>query len=350
MDSSPNVEEGNVRRIRVPTFPWLDHGHISPFLELAKRLASKNFYIFFSTPINLSSMEHQLSRDRKPENTLIELVELNLPSLPDLPPHYHTTKSLPPHLMPTWIKAFDLSSPSSRDILSTIKPDLLVYDFTQPWAPTLASKLNIPAVQFFHLKSVNKSTEVVLINTFEEIEEKYPDYISSVYGKEFVPACPLVQNAIDSTSCEMNKFSEWLRQEVPYGLELIEVNFIWVIRFLAGDQKERDGLAQVLAKGLMERVGEKRLVVEKWAPQAKIDEEKGLAPIIAMPVHLDQPINARLVVEIKMGEVIRKVLMSQEGREVQGKAVEMSETLIHEKNAYSPKLFHEWETQFTWIL
>ncbi|KAI3947490.1 hypothetical protein MKX01_028395 [Papaver californicum] len=440
MDSSPNVEEGNVRRIRVLMFPWLAYGHISPFLELAKRLASKNLYIYFcSTPINLSSIQDQLSRDHKPENTSIELVELNLPSLPNLPPHYHTTKSLPPHLMPTLKKALDLSAPSFRDILSTINPDLLVYDFIQPWAPTLASELNIPAIQLlttgaaftsfcFHLyeknpdtkfpfpslhlsdylnhkvierasrpegiedrerfnQSVDKSTEVVLINTFKEIEEKYLDYISSVYGKDFIPVGPLVPTDTDSTSCEMNKFSEWLVkkenssvvfvsfgteyfmskeeiQEVAYGLELSEVNFIWVIRF-PGDHKETDGISQVLPKGFMERIGEKGLVVEKWAPQAIIlgsgkiggfvshcgwnsvlESMKYGVPIVAMPMHLDQPINARLVVEIgvgvevkrdgdgrldrrEIGEMIKKVVMAQEGREVLRKAVEMSEMMRH---------------------
>ncbi|KAI3838853.1 hypothetical protein MKX03_002629 [Papaver bracteatum] len=437
MDSSPNVEEHNVRRIRVLLFPWLAHGHISPFLELAKRLAQRNFYTYLcSTPINLSSITDQLSRDRQPENTSIELVELHLPSLPDLPPHYHTTKSLPPHLMQTLKKAFDLSAPSFSDILSTVKPDLLVYDFIQPWAPSLASQLNIPAVQLLttgaaftsfclHLyekdpdikfpfpslyisnfvnckfierasspegiedrqrfaQSVDKSIDIALINTFKEIEEKYLDYLSSVYGKEFVPVGPLVQTDTDSTSCEMNKFSGWLVnkenssvvfvsvgteyfmskeeiQEVAYGLELSEVNFIWVIRF--PDNHEGEGLAQVLPKGFMERIGEKGMVVEKWAPQAKIlgsskiggfvshcgwnsvlESMKYGVPIIAMPMHLDQPVNARLVVELglgvevrrdkdgkldrrEIGEVIKKVLVGKEGMEVKRNAVEMSEMM-----------------------
>ncbi|KAI3899030.1 hypothetical protein MKW92_017752 [Papaver armeniacum] len=441
MDSSPNEEEGNVRRIRVLMFPWLAHGHISPFLELAKTLAQRNFYIYFcSTPINLTSIKDKLSRDRQLEDTSIELVELRLPSLPDLPPHYHTTKSLPPHLMPTLKKAFDLSSPSFKDILLTIKPDLLVYDFIQAWAPTLASQLNIPAVQLLttgaaftsfalHLfkenpdtqfpfpsiylydhethqvikrishpegmedreritQSIDKSTDVVFINTFKEIEEKYLDYLSYTLGKELVPVGPLLQNPTSSPSCdheqEMNKFDEWLRnkenssvvfvsfgteyfmskeeiQEVAYGLELSEVNFIWVIRF--PDNLEEDRLAQVLPKGFMERIVEKGMVVENWAPQAKIlvndkiggfvshcgwnsvmESMKYGVPIIAMPMHLDQPINARLVVELglgvevkrdedgrldrrEIGEVIRKVLMGKGGIEVKMKAKEMSQKM-----------------------
>ncbi|KAI3838856.1 hypothetical protein MKX03_002632 [Papaver bracteatum] len=437
MDSSK--EEDYRKRIQVLMFPWLAHGHISPFLELAKRLASKNFYIYFcSTPINLSSIEHQLiDRDRN-QTRSIEIVELDLPSLPNLPPHYHTTKSLPHHLMPTLKKALDLSAPSFNNLLSTIRPDLLIYDFIQPWAPTQASHLNIPAIQllttgaaftsfFAHLvkknpdtkfpfpsiylydheernvaekssfsddnedrdrvfQCIDKSNDIVLINTFKEIEDKYLDYLSSTIGKELVPVGPLLQNPTNSTGCDHeqeNKYRELLVnkenssvvfvsfgteyfmskaeiQEVAYGLELSEVNFIWVIRF-PGNHKERDGKGQVIfPKGFMERIGEKGLVVENWAPQPKLlgsgkiggfvshcgwssvlESMKYGVPIIAMPMHLDQPVNARLVVELglgvevqrdgegrldrtEIGEVIRKVVMGKEGMEIIRKAKEMS--------------------------
>ncbi|XP_026428121.1 beta-D-glucosyl crocetin beta-1,6-glucosyltransferase-like [Papaver somniferum] len=264
MDSSK--DEDHRKRIQILMFPWLAHGHISPFLELAKRLASKNFYIYFcSTPINLSSIEHQLiDRDRN-QTRSIEVVELNLPSLPNLPPHYHTTKSLPHHLMPTLKKALDLSAPSFNNLLSTIQPDILIYDFIQPWAPTQASCLNIPAIQllttgaaftsfFAHLvkkhpdtkfpfpsiylydheeckftkkssfsddsedrvrvfQCIDRSTDIVLINTFKEIEEKYLDYLSSTIGKELVPVGPLLQNPTNSTGCDHeqeNKYRELL--------------------------------------------------------------------------------------------------------------------------------------------
>ncbi|KAI3987039.1 hypothetical protein MKX01_036829 [Papaver californicum] len=440
MDSS-NVEEDYEKRVRVLMFPWLAHGHISPFLELAKRLASKNFYIYFcSTPINLSSIEHQLIDRERNQTRSIEVVELNFPSLPNLPPHYHTTKLLPHHLMPTLKKALDLSAPSFNNLLSTIQPDLLIYDFIQPWAPTQASHLNIPAIQllttgaaftsfFSHLvkknpdtkfpfpsihlydhegrkvaekssfsddsedrervfQCIDRSNDIVLINTFKEIEEKYLDYLSCTIGKELVAVGPLLQNPANSTSFDHEqeyKFRELLvnkesssvvfvsfgteyfmskeeLEEVAYGLELSEVNFIWVIRF-PGDHKERDGLAQVLPKGFMERIGEKGLVVENWAPQVKIlgsgkiggfvshcgwnsvlESMQYGVPIIAMPMHIDQPINARLVVELglgvevkrdrdgkldrrEIGEVIKKVVMGKEGMEVQRKAKEMSHTM-----------------------
>lgn len=96
-------------------FPWLAHGHVSPFLELAKNLCNQNFHIYFcSTPINLDSIKQTLNQDSN--NPPIELIELHLPSLPSLPPHYHTTKNIPPH-----------SHAHSNARFSIIKPILFRY-------------------------------------------------------------------------------------------------------------------------------------------------------------------------------------------------------------------------------
>ncbi|KAE8038761.1 hypothetical protein FH972_011237 [Carpinus fangiana] len=128
--------------ISVLMLPWIAHGHISPFLELAKKLTRRNFHIFFcSTPINLQKLPQKYSLS-------IQFVELHLPSLPELPPHYHTTNGLPPHLAPTLKKAFDMGSQNFSAILKSLSPDLLVYDFIQQWAPSLALSQNIPAVEF----------------------------------------------------------------------------------------------------------------------------------------------------------------------------------------------------------
>ncbi|KAI3838855.1 hypothetical protein MKX03_002631 [Papaver bracteatum] len=196
-------------------------------------------------------------------------------------------------------------------------------------------------------QSIDKSIGVVLINTFKEIEEKYLDYFSCTLGKD--PSYDHKQ--------EMNKSDEWLRNIenssvvfvsiVAYGLEISEVNFIWVIRFPDNHEKYRLDL-RVYGEEWREI-----MVVENWAPQAKIlvndkiggfvshcgwnlvmESMKYGVPIIAMPMHLAPPINARLLVELdgrldrrEIREVIRKVLMGKEGMEVQRKAKEMSQKM-----------------------
>ena len=82
---------------------------------------------------------------------------------------------------------------------------------------------------------------------------------------------------------------------------------------------------KALPLGFLERVGERGMVVEGWVPQVKILLHSSIGgfvshcgwssvmeamkygnPIIAIPMHIDQPVNARLVEEIGVGvEVVR---------------------------------------------
>lgn len=248
------------QNFKILMLPWLAHGHVSPYLELAKKLTEKNLHIFFcSTPANLVSIKTQIQNYNKKNSNIfanIELVELHLPELPDLPSHYHTTNGLPPHLMPTLKKAFDMSSPSFAEILNFLNPDLLIYDFLQPWAPALASRRNMPAVEFlscsasmtsFYLhrqskrgvmfpfpaiflrdyevgkfdnlleSSANevkdsdrfrqcsdKSSNFVLLKTFSDIEDKYTDYLSVMLGKKILPVGSLVEDDKDANESQGN--------------------------------------------------------------------------------------------------------------------------------------------------
>ncbi|XP_030456198.1 LOW QUALITY PROTEIN: beta-D-glucosyl crocetin beta-1,6-glucosyltransferase-like [Syzygium oleosum] len=414
------------RPIKVMMLPWLAHGHISPFLELAKRLSTRNFHIYLcSTPVNLSFIKPKISEKY---SSSIELVELHLPSPPELPPHYHTTKGLPPHLMNTLKVAFDMASPVFSDIVKSLGPNLLIHDFLQPWAAEAVKSHGMPSVVFFSigagtlsfifhmvknagskfpfeairlhdyeqaklikvmddsavrvkdkdrvLQSVERSSNFILLKTFRELDGKYMDYLSSLLGKNVVPVGPLVE---DPSNIEDGDF-EWLdkreksstnfvsfgseyfptekeREEIAYGLELSNVNFIWVIRFTVGESTE---LEEALPEGFFERVRDRGLVIDGWAPQGKILEHPSIGgfvshcgwssiiesmnsgvPIIAMPMQLDQPLNARTVEEIGVGlqvkrnksgelerleiaKVIKDVVVEKDGESVRKKAKEMS--------------------------
>nr|XP_009609569.1 UDP-glucosyltransferase 29-like [Nicotiana tomentosiformis] len=147
---------------------------------------------------------------------------------------------------------------------------------------------------------------------------------------------------------------------VAQGLELSKVNFIWVIRFPQG---ERISIADAVPEVFLERVGDRGKILEEWAPQANIlqhpstggfvshcgwssfmESMKFGVPIIAMPMHIDQPMNARLVEYIGLGveavrdengklqseeiaKAIRKVVMEESGEPVRKKARELSEKM-----------------------
>ncbi|KAJ4840815.1 hypothetical protein Tsubulata_736275 [Turnera subulata] len=318
--------------LRVLVFPWVAHGHITPYLELCKKLSKRKIYIYFcSTPANLVPVREKLKEtDFIPSNS-IELVELHLPSLPDLPPHHHTTNGLPLHLQDTLLRAFDMSSPSFYNILCTLKPDLLISDFLQPWAPALALSLNIPTVLFLvvgtisnyflvnslkgsgatvfplrcnhipdHqtteglafgdriLQCLERSSALMFVKSLREIEGKYIDELSVLTSKKIVPVGPLVQDP--SGEGENAEISEWLnkkepssvvfvsfgseyylskeeREELAHGLLQSKVNFIWVLRF---PKEEKINIKEALPEGFLEMVGERGLLVEDWAPQKRI--------------------------------------------------------------------------------
>ncbi|MCE0482398.1 hypothetical protein HAX54_041149 [Datura stramonium] len=420
--------ESKKNTISVLMLPWLAHGHISPFLELAKKLANRNFHIYMvSTPVNLSSIKKRVTEKYSQS---IELVEIHLPSLPNLPPYYHTTNGLPPHLMNTLKTAFEMAAPNFSKILQTRNPDLVIYDYNQPWAADSASSLNIPAVQFLtfgaavvslaiHMsentedkfpfpeiylreyemlslkeavneapgnqfplnEALRRSREIILVKTYRDFEGKYMNYLSNLVSKKIVPVGSLVQESIDQDDHE--EITQWLdkkekcstvfvsfgseyflskeqRHAVAEGLELSKVNFIWVIRFPQG---EGINIRDALPEGFLERVGERGMVMEGWAPQATILQHPSIGgfvshcgwssfmesmkfgvPIIAMPMHLDQPMNARLVEYVGMGveavrdengklqseeiaKVIRKVIVEKSGEAVRKKARELSEKM-----------------------
>ncbi|CAA3032679.1 beta-D-glucosyl crocetin beta-1,6-glucosyltransferase-like [Olea europaea subsp. europaea] len=379
--------------LKVFMFPWLAYGHISPFLELAKRFSERNLDTYIcSTPVNLNSIKTKIPEKYSHS---IQLVELHLPSSPELPPHYHTTNGLPLHLQPTLRKALKMARPNLSNILKTLHPDLLIHDVMYQWAAAFSLSHNIPAISFStsgattisyfchtsikpgteypfpairltdfekaridsHVKDHRKETEeedpddkvtpeackTTLMKSSREIEGKYMDYLSEMVKREILPVGALFPDPVSHN--EENELMEWLGkkkesssvfvsfgseyylkkeeiEEIAYGLELSNVNFIWVIRFPAG---ENIRVEEALPEGFLKRIGERGRVVEGWAPQAQILGHSSIGgfvshcgwgsmiesiefgvPIIAMPMHLDQPLNAKLVVELGIGvEVAR---------------------------------------------
>ncbi|KAF3434354.1 hypothetical protein FNV43_RR25457 [Rhamnella rubrinervis] len=417
---------GTRQKKSVLMLPWLAHGHITPFLELAKKLTLRNFHIYFcSSP----------------------LVELHLPSLPDLPPHRHSAKGLSSLLIPTLIKALDMTRPNLSNIIQTLKPDLIIYDVFPLWVPDLASSLNIPSVAFitsgvafvsyvFH-QSKNKdddhdhcdfpfpeiapdylrikfsiflnyppfidehgrdttplivyckSCNIILVKSLREIEGKYIDYLSVSLGKKIVSVGSLVPKPVeDDDGC--SNIIKWLDEkeksstvfvsfgsefimskedveEMAHGLELSNVNFIWVVRFQEGEKmKVEDGLPD----GFLGRVGEKGLVIQNWAPQVKILNHSSIGvflshcgwgsvmesikfgvPIIAVPMYVDQPWNARvaevsgIALELKrpcitsslqretVAKPIRQVMVEENGEAIRRKAKAISEEIKRKGDA-----------------
>ncbi|KAL6567992.1 hypothetical protein OROGR_001660 [Orobanche gracilis] len=407
----------NTENFSVLMLPWLAHGRISPYLDLAKKLATRNFNIYLCfTSVNLNSINKNATD--KLSNS-IHLVELNLPPLPDLPSHYHITNGLPPHLMVTLKTAFENSSLNFLKIFESLKPDLLIYDFNQPWAADIALSNNVPAVQF-HMSSAffasflhhmlssdptknflfsiplhkyftekmnamlepspdnakyrdcimeagKRTYKVIMRRTFREIKGKYVDYLSVLSQKKSIPAGPLVQEDLENTDDRTDTIqfldnknespvvfisfgSEYFLSkdeihEIAYGLELSKLDFIWVVRFPFAENMK---LEEALPSGFLDRVGDRGLVMVGWAPQAKILRHSSTGgfvshcrwgsimesmmfgvPIIAMPMHLDQPFNALVVKEVGVGQEIER---DENGNFKREEIAKMIRNLVFEKS------------------
>ncbi|KAI4385762.1 hypothetical protein MLD38_003755 [Melastoma candidum] len=422
--------------MKILMLPWLAHGHVSPFLELAKRLSRLGFTVFFcSTQASLASVQRSIPEEC---TSSIRLIQVCLPESPDLPPHLHTTKGLPPHLMSTLKRCFGAAGPALlSDIIADITPDLMIYDGMLWWAPPVAEAYGIPAVVLFPVsatmssfvvhhfsrrgekhpldsiyfdpsfarrierhaleeiedgatsmerikRGLEASSRIALVKSSRELEGKNIDYLWNVMGKKILPVGPLVQDF--RTQEDTNNLIGWLdgnrpsstifvafgseyfltekeREEIAHGLELSGVPFIWVINFPEGEETSLD---HALPDGFLGRVKGRGVIVEKWAPQARILAHQSVGgfvshcgwgsvmegmkfgvPIVAIPMHSDQPLNARVVEDIGVGVevkrdkegcldrgliagVIKDVVLGAKGENVRKKAKEIGHGLSNE--------------------
>ncbi|GLJ35309.1 hypothetical protein SUGI_0710260 [Cryptomeria japonica] len=236
------MAEEKQRELRVVMIPWLAHGHITPFVELAKSLASNGLKIFFvSTPLNIRRIKPQIC-----DAPGIELVELAMPSVEGLPPGVEST----------------------ADAAKTGEAPLLI--------PLLRAAMDLLEKPF---EALQPAASVVVLS----------------FGSEYV----LTHQ--DLTAIAM-------------GLLESSVSFLWVLP--AGND---------LLQGFQDQIGDKGLVVTKWAPQLHIlnhpstcafvthcgwnSMTEGLrfgVPLITLPMQYEQGLNAKLVQELKVGVEVRR--------------------------------------------
>ncbi|EPS70318.1 hypothetical protein M569_04442, partial [Genlisea aurea] len=235
-------------------------GHLSPFYELAKRLSKKNFKTYIcSTPINLVSIQAASDSD-------VELIELRMPPSPELPPELHTTRNAPADLTRPLMKKLHLFKSIFFEILTSIKPDILIYDFLQPWSTKQASSMGIPSVYFattstaFHsyyhhlytngstekypFKAIylhdhescdtedinnfiqdigdgltiddffNLPTEIMLLKSYGQVETKYVSHLSALIKTKMVLTGPLIAESTEKS----NEIINWLNDQQQFSV------------------------------------------------------------------------------------------------------------------------------------
>nr|XP_016515022.1 PREDICTED: zeatin O-xylosyltransferase-like [Nicotiana tabacum] len=136
-------------------------------------------------------------------------------------------------------------------------------------------------------------------------------------------------------------FSDEQIKELAMGLERSKQKFIWVLRDAdKGDIFTGEARRFELPEGFEERLKGVGLLVREWAPQPEILAHSPTGgfmshctwnsciesitmgvPIVAWPIHSEQPINAFFVTEIL--NVVRKLMESEEGDVIRKRAEEL---------------------------
>ncbi|GLJ19448.1 hypothetical protein SUGI_0351010 [Cryptomeria japonica] len=132
-------------------FPWLAYDHITPFVELAKNLASHGLKIIFvSTPLNIKRIKPQVL-----DAPGIDLMELAMPSVEGLPISVESSadcvkRADAPLLLSLLPVAMDLLEKPFEALLQQLSPDFVIFDVLQYWVARVGSKLPnpIPAILF----------------------------------------------------------------------------------------------------------------------------------------------------------------------------------------------------------
>ncbi|WCJ22738.1 UDP-Glycosyltransferase superfamily protein [Euphorbia peplus] len=243
--------------------------------------------------------------------------------------------------------------------------------------------------------NVLSSCRAVVIRSCPEIESEYLDTWQKVLGKPMIPAGLLPPDKPESkreivgetNDDPWSQVFKWLDQQKPksivyvgfgsefklskdqvfeiaYGLELSELPFLWTLRKPDWANDNLDSLPL----GFTERTSERGIVSFGWAPQMEILEHvaiggslfhSGWGSIIEMlqfghclvllPFMIDQPLNARFIVEKGLGveverneedgsftrdgisKALRFAMVSREGEMLRARASEAAEIFGNKK-------------------
>lgn len=92
------------KKLHIALFPWLAFGHIIPFLEVAKHIARRGHKVsFISTLRNIQ----RLPKIPEELNPMINLVQIPLPHVKNLPENAEATTDIPSHMIPYLKRALE---------------------------------------------------------------------------------------------------------------------------------------------------------------------------------------------------------------------------------------------------
>ncbi|CAB4270063.1 unnamed protein product [Prunus armeniaca] len=202
------------------------------------------------------------------------------------------------------------------------------------------------------LAKIQSASQALAVRTCNEFEGEYLEIYKKITGKLVIPTgfLPPEQHArrakgeISSDGSPNNVIFDWLDKQKPksvvfvgfgsecklskeqafeiaHGLELSELPFLWALR----KPNWADSDADALPPGFVERTSEKGLVCLGWVPQMEILGHPSVGGslfhsgwgsvietlqfghvLIVLPFIIDQPLNARLLVEKDLAVEVKR--------------------------------------------
>ncbi|KAL1360740.1 hypothetical protein AAHE18_04G199600 [Arachis hypogaea] len=306
------------KKLHIAMFPWLAFGHIIPFFELAKLIAQKGHKVsFISTPTNIKRLP-KLPSNLQP---LVELIELSLPHVENLPQNAEATMDIPQHIVPYLKKAFDGLQQSLAKFLENHDEE------------------NESGVSdMFRHYQVLGGVDVVAVRTCMEIEAESIKVLQNQCRKPVIPvgllppSLYLFSSEVSKNDEDWNTILKWLDEqeersviyvafgsevalndeeftEITMGLELSGFPFFWVLK--------KQNSSPDVSSSMETKRG---IVWTNWVPQLKILAHKSVGgflshsgwssvieslqfgcPLIMLPFQNEQGLVARLMEEKMVG-------------------------------------------------
>lgn len=137
------MASGGDGAIHVVMFPFLAFGHISPFVQLARKLVAGGDgglrVTFLSAAANVPRIEAMLASAAG----AVAVAPLQLPHVPGLPVGAESTAEVSADGAELLKIAVDGTRPQVAALFAELRPDVVMFDFATPWVTAIAAPLGI---------------------------------------------------------------------------------------------------------------------------------------------------------------------------------------------------------------
>ncbi|KAL7582900.1 hypothetical protein Lser_V15G41983 [Lactuca serriola] len=182
-----STDENSTNELHLVMFPFLAYGHISPFVQLSNKLSSYSGIriSFLAASANVRRIETMLNR-----TAATQIIPLTLPHVDGLPEGVENTADTSPATVELLKVALDLMQPQIKNLLTHLKPHIVIFDFAQSWLPPIATELGIKSVCFSVFLGIAIAFVTACIGrnippTIEEVKNPPPGFPGTIGLRTF---------------------------------------------------------------------------------------------------------------------------------------------------------------------